>query len=303
MYSEKNKVQSIVSHLCPLCEEITLKPRVRRASLHVMSCEICNLMVGSSSERSSSINDGAVSTNPQHFQMLLDSGDDWLKIMRQMLSKRMEVFQSVLGSQPKNWLEIGPSCAGLEDIVKSQGGYWLGIEIDEKMANEAKLRGKNIINADFSNLKIDSYVPDVVKIAGGFDIVYFSQVLEHVTSVAIFLRNVYKYLRAGGIVYLDVPNNDGLTSVVRKINLAASGYGEIVPPHHMFAYGHQTLRHALNKTGFTEVNVFSRSYDDPQFGLVHALMDRRLKLRSAWFISRILGAGGNLVAIAKKPVA
>ena len=298
---EKYPLQSADLGFCPICETSTLKLRVRRTRLDVMSCEICYLLIGTTSDSLASSREGSVATDPQHFKMLLDNGDVWQRIMSQMLSKRMNVFRSILGSQPINWLEIGPGSGGMEDIVKNEGGCWLGIEIDKKMAEQMKAKGMNVVNADFSQLNIDSYLPEDVKLAGGFDIVYFSQVFEHVTSPSMFLRNVYKYLRPGGIVYLDVPNNDGLTSFLRKINPAASGYAEIVPPNHMFAYGQQTLRYALNKTGFTELNVFARSYDDQHFGLVHALMDNRLKMKLTWFLSRIFGAGGNLVAIAKKP--
>ncbi len=288
--------------LCPLCQHSTLGLVAKRSRMSVDSCDVCGLLWGRTDLSVAEASSGAIPTNPAHFDMLVDRDNEWRSIMSKMIDRRMSVFRDICGETPVNWLEIGPGNGGLAEILADRELTWQGVEIDRDMAARMRATGKNVVHADFAEFDMAKILPDHLKERGGFDLVFFSQVFEHVTAPAKFLKNVYDCLRPGGIVYVDVPNNGGLTAALRTYWPFALGYGEIVPPHHMIAYGANTLGFALRSAGFEKVQTFARAYDDRCFGLAHAHMETRLKMKAIWLASRIFAMGGNLVGLARRPI-
>jgi SAM-dependent methyltransferase len=286
---------------CILCGSPEVSKIASRKNLIVDRCPACDILLGSDITLNRSLDSGAVETDPNHFEMLIDDEKSLKSILQRLLSNRQLYIQNFCGSKPKNWLEIGPGNGLMSDILKQDGAYWLGVEIDANMAMLMQAANKNVINADFAKVDVQSLLPDHIKEAGGFDIIFFSQVFEHVTAPNEFLRNAISCLRPGGVLYADVPNNDGLTAWLRRLNPFAKGYGEIVPPHHLIAYGAKTLNYALRQAGFENISSFGCAYNDPTFGLAHAhLWDNKI-LKLLWAVSKLLGMGGNLVVMAKKP--
>jgi 2-polyprenyl-3-methyl-5-hydroxy-6-metoxy-1,4-benzoquinol methylase len=285
---------------CVLCGAKAQKSIAERGALHIDSCSMCGIFRGYD-KLSDTADAGAVTTDPNHFGMLIEREDELRRVVGRLFAKRLPHIERMLGRPPENWLEIGPGNGVLSDIVSQRGGFWLGVEIENDMASRMQLAGKNIINADFSNVSVDAIVPSEVAGHGGFDIAFFSQVFEHVTAPAAFLRNIFSSLRPGGVVYLDVPNNRGLTAWLRTLNPMAHGYGEIVPPHHMIAYGSRTLSFALRQAGFENIRTIVRPYDHSTFGLAHAHLQSDPKLKAIWLLSRLIGMGGNLIGMARKP--
>ena len=165
-----------------------------------------------------------------------------------------------------------------------------------------RTQGKNVIHADFAISDVSAFMPDAVKANGGFDVVHFTQVLEHVVKPAQFLANACLALRPGGLLHLDVPNDGGLTALARKLNPFSEGYGEITPPHHMIAYNKNTMQQMIEAAGFVVDDIFACAYDDSVFGLAHAHLLKNGRLGAAWKASALLGLGGNLVALAHKPL-
>jgi SAM-dependent methyltransferase len=286
---------------CPLCHEnITAEP-IRRTNLLVHSCPNCGLDFGETKEASATLESGSVETSPHHFSMLLSQSGPLGTALADLIDRRWPTFCERLGQAPRHWLEIGPGSGLLSGIVADRGGLWCGCEIDPAMAEEMNGRGLNVVNGDFSSMNPQSlFTPEVAE-QGGFDIVFLSQVLEHVRNPDQFLANALLALRPGGLIYIDVPNGDGLTAIIRRLNRWGGGYGEIVPPYHMISYGAQTMRYALNKAGFDRIDVSSWSYNDSTFGLAHARIHPSAKLQAVWNASAFLSLGGNLVAIGRKP--
>ncbi len=285
--------------VCPLCDNGELHVVATRHNMSVLVCSTCGFHSGLTNDAVAE--NGAVSTAPEHFQMLVDADSEWKVVMEAMLDRRLDFLRQKYGAQPQRWLEIGPGNGAMGELVKRRGGHWLGVEIDTTMAKGMQDAGKNVILADFSDVNVEQLLNSDPQTQQGFDIIFFSQVLEHVKRPQAFLRNACMCLKPGGIIYIDVPNNDGMTALIRKLNRRSNGYGEIVPPHHMMAYGRKTLANALKEAGFENIMAFARSYRDPTFGLVHARMDNRLKMKAIWTLTKAPGWGGNLVGIAVKP--
>jgi 2-polyprenyl-3-methyl-5-hydroxy-6-metoxy-1,4-benzoquinol methylase/predicted RNA-binding Zn-ribbon protein involved in translation (DUF1610 family) len=285
-----SKLTQAENSICPLCEGVKLNRLAERRSLSILVCPSCGFHSGLTHEASN--DSGAVSTAPEHFQMLVEADLEWKAVMDRFLDQRLAFLLKQFKLEPKNWLEIGPGNGGMGELIERRGGYWLGVEIDDMMASRMQAASKNVVLADFSNINLPDLLSANAATKNGFDIVFFSQVLEHVKNPRAFLNNAYQALRPGGVIYVDVPNNDGLTALIRKVNNRAQGYGEIVPPHHMMAYGKKTLAGALKQQGFENVLSFACSYRDPTFGLVHAHMDSRTRMKAIWSLSRLPGWGG-----------
>lgn len=273
-----------------------------RGTLKVARCPACGLYIGHTTQKFIESNDEAVLTNPNHFNMIIDNYAALTNANKSLLAKRLPRYRALLGDTPKNWIEIGPGSGAFGDAVTQSGAFWLGVEIDGNMAAHMRSQGKNVIHADFAICNPDDLVPDSVKNAGGFDIIHFTQVLEHAVKPNEFLRNAFSLLRPGGLIHIDVPHHNGLTGLIRKINVFGDGYGEINPPHHMISYGKGALRALIESAGFLVDDLFSCANNDPVFGLAHARIMQTTKLRIVWSASRMFGLGGNLVALAHKPL-
>lgn len=287
--------------ICPLCFFELYKIRRRRNCI-ILQCKNCLLNIGAPESSDLDNDQNVIKTSSKHFLMLHQKYQEYVCVMKDILVKRINFFSQYLNVVQRNWLEIGPGNGALADALDSNDS-WVGVEFDYGMFEVMIKRGLNVINIDFSSLR-DPIVfgSNEVKNHGGFDIVTLSQVLEHVSTPLVFLQNAYKALRPGGLLYLDVPNNRGITAVIRKMNIFSSGYGEVVPPHHLFAYSSNTIQYALKSVGFEVILCSAFSYRHHTFGLVHAHMNKSRLLRMVWGATNIFGGGGNLVAIARKPL-
>ena len=291
--------------ICPLCL-VGLDAISHRGNYVIWQCKNCKLNLGSC-ESSDLKRSGVIKTSPEHFSMLHHQHIEHVSVMKNILAKRLDIFNveftnQYLGSSERNWLEIGPGNGSLADALDPNDS-WVGVEFDCAMSEAMIRRGLNVVNADFSDVGDPlAYGSNEVKNRGGFDIVSLSQVFEHVSTPLLFLQNAYRALRPGGLLYLDVPNNRGITAVIRKMNIFSSGYGEVVPPHHLFAYSSNTIKYALKAVGFEVILCSAFSYRHHTFGLVHAHMNKSRLMRFVWGITNIFGGGGNLVAIARRPL-
>lgn len=282
---------------CILCGA-SLERLTERKSTCFLACPRCGLMIGRSSAGKG---DAVVETDPQHFKLLVEQYPAYRGVARRLIEARLPVYRRHLGRDPGYWLEIGPGNGALGEILPALGCEWIGVEFDADMASFMTQSGKCVVHADFAEVDPAALMTDEVRANGGFDIVSFSQVLEHVLRPRAFLANALAALRPGGLVHIDVPNGAGLTAAIRRLNPLSASYGEIVPPHHMIAYSARSLRTALEGAGFDIVDLFDCAYDHPVFGLVHSHMSASGKLRAVWKLSSIVGGGGNLVALARRP--
>ena len=83
-------------------------------------------------------------------------------------------------------------------VTGGKGNEIYGIEPDETRAELAKSRGINVFCGTLSEQFFNNQEP--------FDVVIFSDVLEHVADPAELLRLAAKGLKPGGLVLISVPN-------------------------------------------------------------------------------------------------
>ena len=137
-------------------------------------------------------------------------------------------------------LDIGCSGGDYLAYLRTLGWEVYGIELDKEAARYAREHfGLNVCVgaaertlSDFQN--------------ESFDIVTMWHVLEHVFDPSLVLAEVYRVLRPGGILMLEMPNFNSLwASILGKY------WFPLEIPRHLYHFTPLTLKAILTKTGFS----------------------------------------------------
>lgn len=105
--------------------------------------------------------------------------------------------------------------------------------------------------------------PDSVPFEDGvFDVVYLMQVFEHLRNPHLFMNELARVLRPGGILYLAIPNSRSFWRRVFGKNWVSGWFA----PFHLFHYDRNSLASLADKHGFDALESWSRT-PEPWFRL------------------------------------
>jgi ubiquinone/menaquinone biosynthesis C-methylase UbiE len=102
-----------------------------------------------------------------------------------------------------------------------------------------------------------------------FDVVWASEVIEHVADTGRWLSEVRRVLAPGGTLALTTPNHT-------RARLAIRGIGAFSPPlgDHLHLYGRASLTTVLAECGFDPVEVRARGFLGPFSSVLTAVARR-----------------------------
>lgn len=257
---------------CPSCGHDAR--HVVSRTVDVFECEGCGLQFAEAS--------GPVMCTPdEFFQDCLLSLEEREDMARDMVPRRKALYEKMLGREVLSVLEVGCGDGAWAPAWREAGCEYTGVEYLPEMAAEARQRtGANIIAGEFTALDLPQ-----------FDVLFCSQVLEHVAEPIAFLR---KARRHAGLLHVDVPNHDSLASTGRKW-LHKREYGFIQPPHHLRAYTAKSLRSAMEMAGFDVRYCAGLRNDDKVLGQLVAAPTLLNKIM--YNASGLIGRGSLLVMI------
>src|SRR4029077_6325713 len=111
--------------------------------------------------------------------------------------RRHRRYSAALKRSSYRLLEIGCGGAGVAAPFTDLGVDYHGIDIDSRPVDRARARGiANLVVGDFMDHPLD----------GRYDVIFLTQVLEHITDPTAFVDRVSTALTIGGVLHLDVPN-------------------------------------------------------------------------------------------------
>ena len=203
-----------------------------------------------------------------------------LKYWKSILKNSMEKQVSIL--------EIGCGTGQYYSAWKEQDVKWMGLEVNKDMLEFCQSKEIPASNIDLTSQELPEK----------YDVVFLSQVLEHVIDPKIFISKIKENMLNGGVLHIDVPNHDSMISLYRRLNPFHSEYGFLQPNHHLIAYNKKSLSYLLNKNGFKLIKVRAYSNDDNTFGQL--VMDKSVVNKFIFWLSNLFGRGSLLVAIAIK---
>jgi 2-polyprenyl-3-methyl-5-hydroxy-6-metoxy-1,4-benzoquinol methylase len=190
-----------------------------------------------------------------------------------------------IADEPGDLLDIGCGRGHLLRAARKRGWQVTGFDVDpetvEEVATEFDLE---IHSGDFMDLELAPH---------SFDVVAMHHVLEHLKDPAAVLRRVREILRPGGLLFVALPNIDGLSSTIKfsleKMGLRKKGIGSYYDAdHHLFYFSPQSLGRFLDGQGFKTVATQSapkvRTGDSPVLRTLRRRTTDKLLFRSSFLV-------------------
>lgn len=179
-------------------------------------------------------------------------------------------------------LDIGAGRGELLKAAREKGWQAVGIEPSPTFADYA---------ADYSGAEIRrTSLVEAAFPADYFDAVILAGVLEHLYDPDVTLKEIARILRPGGVLFVDVPNEEGLYFRIGNAYYKTRGRKWTVnlaptfAPFHVFGFGPKSLRALLTKHGL-EVRKWhvygGESYVPRSAGLVGQMERQAAKVVTA----------------------
>lgn len=277
---------------CPLCDSPNYTIAWEHAGRQFGACDACGLAFVRPFEAGAATEVGAAPssiTKASYVAMMKENPQQREAAAHDRAARRLQVYKSVLGRTPANICEIGAGDGAYSAAYAALGVSYKGFDINPDLVEQAQALGRSVFCGG----------PETVLGLGlRFDVVFCSQVLEHILAPKPFLCVVRQILSEDGVLHLDVPNHDGLSSRLRRLYPRKGEWGFLQPPHHQIAYTAKTLAALLNITGFRPLWIRSKGNFDKVWGqlTVGPSVVGRLGLR----VAGMIGMGSLLVTLARK---
>ncbi len=141
-------------------------------------------------------------------------------------------------------LDLGCGDGSFTAAIAAAGAHPVGAEVAEAALRRARDRHPGL---DFCLVPIEGPLPFE---DAGFDVVWASEVIEHVADTGRWLSEVRRVLKPGGRLLVTTPSHG-------RLRLALAGVERLAPPlgDHLHLYTKAALQSLLEEFAFAEVEV------------------------------------------------
>lgn len=181
------------------------------------------------------------------FDELLHAGVDMYRSYVEVVGGIWEMYWPVgtiaVDAASPSLLDVGCGFGFTVDLWRSRRGAALGVEVSGYGRSGSEILGVPIRFDYLENM------PDIAP--ASFDIVYASEVIEHVPDPVAFARLLGAYVAPGGVLALTTPN----AAYVSPENDLTAVMAALAPGYHGFLLNAASLSRVLVEAGFAHVAV------------------------------------------------
>jgi len=140
------------------------------------------------------------------------------------------------------FLDVGCNLGFAVEAARRLGFQATGVEIDATAVANATARfpaGEFLVGT----------AADMVAEGRRFDLVYCSEMIEHVSDPSVLVAQLARLTRPGGLLYLTTPD-----ATPRRSAAAFLAWSEVKPPEHLCWFTRDSLRRLLAAAGFDRIS-------------------------------------------------
>jgi 2-polyprenyl-3-methyl-5-hydroxy-6-metoxy-1,4-benzoquinol methylase len=196
-------------------------------------------------------------------------------------------------------LDVGPGTGIFLHLASNEFGWQpYGIDICQESAEKA--RTEFDVTVEVGDFLAHPYEP------ASFDAITMLDVLEHTLDPAAVLARAWELLAPGGVLYVAVPNQRCLMTIVldRYIQLGGPGrkffLDRLYVPPHVYYFNPRALALALANAGFEIVGVTGGNVYLGRYRLAWWM---RVPMEIVLQAGSLVGMSAKILALARKPEA
>lgn len=220
---------------CILCNNNSFVKLFTKDRWDIVRCDNCNLTfvnpLPTEPEIEAFYNNYANESSEERISKYLQDKRSRLRKNR----RKLKLLEKIQGGKGRI-LDIG---CGLGLFVKNASDVgWIayGVDFDRDLVEYGKKTFN--INLHCGMLEKAKFPSEY------FNVITMFNLLDHIREPVVFLKEVGRILKRGGIIYLNVHDVMGW-----KAQRYGKQWGAYCPPGHLYYYSYETLRKLLSKTG------------------------------------------------------
>ncbi len=242
-YAKKAKIKQLK---CFLCENQTSKKVGEFFEIEYRKCNKCNHVY---------VNRRLSDEDLKQYYHTVDISSTAGYTNKKSIKNRDELFLPKIKfvkkySHGKKWLDVGAGDGAAVSVINSQGFQGVGLEGNIQSLKFAK---------KYRKINLIPKILDEIDSTEKYNVISFFGVLEHVSDPINALKISNKILNKNGIIVIEVPNFNSLSSSVQNYTKIADRHLE--PITHIMLFTEQSLKFALKKTGFTPIAIWYYGMD------------------------------------------
>jgi len=217
---------------CPLCTEMPADRVGEKNGYPIVRCNNCELIFLRPMPGTEEI--AAMYDDYDPTQMYLG------KIRKKILTAtyKQKLAARFLEGSSRKFLDIGCNLGAVCEAARRQGYDATGIDLDDATLQKAREL--------FPECRFDCMTSyDLAESGEKFDLVFCTEVLEHVPETHHFAASFRDLLNERGILYLTTPDAGH-----KRIPDDFISWDEVKPPEHVMFYSRQTVKRLLEEHGF-----------------------------------------------------
>ena len=219
--------------MCPSCATGPGRPFGHKDGFSLYTCETCELTYVAPMPTTAELS--------EFYREYYKTGQYRQKLdskVRRARRRIRRVKRRVGGSR---FIDVGCNVGFAVEAARQCGFEALGIDIDAVAIDEAR--------SLFSDCRFEHCSAEAVAASGQqYDVVYCSEVIEHLPDVAVFLQAIRKLVAERGLVFITTPDLGH-----RSVRRDPYAVDFIRPPEHLLYFTRRSIERVMRRQGFTRV--------------------------------------------------
>ncbi len=224
---------------CPVCQSSQAAPELEQTTdghrYAFLRCAACRLLFVAAPPTEAELRRWYDQQWSQEYEQTRAGEQAVEETLRQRRFQRRLNDLNRLGASGR-LLDVGCQNGTFLMLARQRGWNPSGVELAPAAVAQARQQGFEV----FEGTLPQAHLP-----GAAFDVVTLWHLLEHVPQPLEFLREIRRILKPGGLLAIETPNVDG-----RAFRRQGARWEYLLAPQHLCYFGAESLRQALERTGF-----------------------------------------------------